>query len=172
MPYYNTITKGEQKAVSTKWVTTEEGGADIAEIEILQVLSRATDVAQQNIEAFRKAMAADTASECYSRALYIFCAEQIAYYFCEHLENKDDDEKLAQFGDGELETLAFLSGKGYLIPALLAYIIGNDSISMSNMDEVETSIQEVLRVGRISEPLFGDILFEYVLPQEELKMWE
>ena len=150
----------------------DEGGIDVTEIETLQIIDRARGVVLQNIDAFRQIMQEGPAMNCYDNALYIHCAEQIAYYFGEYLSTKDDDEKLGLFSDSQLRILSFLSMKGYIIPVLLTYIINSDGIYMSSMDEVERSVQEVLGMGKIAEPIFRDTLIEYILSSAESEMWK
>ena len=150
----------------------DEGGEDIAELETLQIIDRAVETARHDIEKFRSAMHAQPAWACYNHALTIYCAEQAAYYFTEHVAAMDDDFKIGLFDGGQLKVLSFLNEKNHVIPVLLTYIISQGSIRMSDMDEAHESIHEVLSMSEIANTPGREALFDYIMSGADAEMWK
>ena len=149
----------------------DAGGTDIAEIETLQAIDKACELVRENIRAFRMKMLRSPARRCYDNALYIYCAEQIAYYFDEHIGAMDDDERLGLYNDGQLRTLSYLCEKGQPIMVLLWHIIDRNDMRMSNMGEVDESVCEILSMWEIADSPDREVYFSYIMSSSDAAMW-
>ena len=122
-----------------------EGGIAVAEIETLQIIDKACETVFINITTFRNNMLEQPTKRCYDRAFDIFCAEQIAYYFTDHVGGRLlDNEKLRLFTDEQLTMLAKLNSSGLTAAVLVEWVMNNDTIRISNSEEVEESVKDAL----------------------------
>ena len=147
---------------------SDKNGKVFTEEETFQTIEKACDIVNANIAIFRKNMLEQSTQRCYDEAFYIFCAEQVAYYFDEHVGmGMFDDEKLEHFDAKQLSGLIVLNKTNLTAPLIVQYIYNQDAPEINNMDEVENSVKNALEwmskcadnpeadIGRIDERYKG-----------------
>lgn len=112
--------------------------------EIEDILDAAVKVVNEEITVFRRFLLALSPNEIYNNSLMIYCAEQIHYFFAEYVDTCDEDARASIFSDDELDSLQLLTEKNCVLKWILYRAMGQDSISMSSMDETERMVIETL----------------------------